>query len=60
MLRLWIDLQDRLGKDSDGASMLEYAILVAVIAMVIVSAALFLGTALSQDFSQVADTLQAS
>ena len=60
MLRLWIDLQGRLGKDSDGASMLEYAILVAAIAIVVVSAALFFGTALSEDFSEVADTLQAS
>lgn len=44
----------------DGASMLEYAFLIALIAMVIIGAALFFGTELSQDFSQVGDTMQAS
>lgn len=60
MLRLWVDLRGRLNDDSDGASMLEYAILIAVIAVVVVTAALFLGTELSEDFSQVGDTMQAS
>lgn len=60
MNRLWVAVQGRLGEDSDGTSMLEYAILIAAIAIVVVSAALFFGTELSENFSEVGDTVQAS
>ncbi len=40
------------------ASMAEYAFLIALIAMVVLAAALFLGTELSDDYSEVGDTLQ--
>lgn len=59
MLRVWVGLQTALPRDGRGASMLEYAILIAAIAIVVVTAALFLGTALSEDFSEVGDTMQA-
>lgn len=58
MLRLWTGLQSRPIKDADGASMAEYAFLIALIAMVVLAAALFLGTELSDDYSEVDDTLQ--
>jgi Flp pilus assembly pilin Flp len=40
--------------------MIEYAFLIALIAIVVVGAALFLGTGLNDKFSEVGDTLQAS
>jgi Flp pilus assembly pilin Flp len=45
--------------DERGASMLEYAFLVALIAIVVVTAALFFGERLSSDFSDVGETMQA-
>lgn len=40
--------------------MLEYAFLIALIAVVVVTAALFFGEALSSDFSEVGETMQAA
>jgi Flp pilus assembly pilin Flp len=45
--------------DDEGASMIEYAFLVALIAIVIVGAALFFGTEISNDFSEVGNTMEA-
>ncbi len=39
MLRLWTAYQARFMKDEDGASMVEYALLVALIAVVVIAAA---------------------
>jgi Flp pilus assembly pilin Flp len=47
-------------RNADGASFLEYAFLVALIAMVVIAAAFLFGTALSGDFSEVGVTMQAS
>ena len=60
MLRLWTAYQSRLLKDEEGASMVEYALLVALIAMVVIAAALFLGTEIGEKFSEVGNTLEAS
>ena len=57
MLRLWTAYQSRFLKDEEGASMVEYALLVALIAVVVIAAALFLGEEISTKFSQVGDTL---
>jgi Flp pilus assembly pilin Flp len=46
--------------DDRGASMLEYAFLIALIAIVVVTAALFFGVELSSDFSEVGSTMQAA
>ena len=43
MLRLWTAYQSRFIQDEEGASMVEYALLVALIAVVVIAAALFLG-----------------
>jgi Flp pilus assembly pilin Flp len=42
MLRLWTAYQARFVADEEGASMVEYALLVALIAVVVIAAALFL------------------
>ncbi len=60
MLRLWTAYQARLMKDEEGASMVEYALLVALIAVVVIAAALFLGTQINDKFSEVGATLNAS
>jgi pilus assembly protein Flp/PilA len=60
VLRFWMAHQSRFLKDEEGASMVEYALLVALIAMVVIAAALFLGTEIGDKFSEVGDTLEAS
>ena len=60
MLRLWTTCQSWLVKDEKGATMVEYALLVALIAVVVIAAALFLGEQISSKFSEVGDTLQST
>jgi pilus assembly protein Flp/PilA len=60
MLRLWTAYQSRFVKDEEGASMVEYALLVALIAVVVIAAALFLGEEISEKFSEVGETLDAT
>jgi pilus assembly protein Flp/PilA len=60
MLRLWTAYQARFIEDEEGASMVEYALLVALIAVVVIAAALFLGTEINDKFSEVGNTLEAS
>ena len=57
MLRLWTAYQARFVKDEEGASMVEYALLVALIAVVVIAAALFLGTEINDKFSEVGNTV---
>lgn len=60
MLGMWTAYQSRIVDDEGGASMVEYALLVALIAIVVIAAALFLGTEISDKFSEVGDTLEAA
>jgi pilus assembly protein Flp/PilA len=60
LVRSWTAYQSRFLKDEEGASMVEYALLVALIAMVVIAAALFLGTEIGDKFSEVGNTLEAS
>jgi pilus assembly protein Flp/PilA len=60
MLRLWTAYQSRFIQDEEGASMVEYALLVALIAVVVIAAALFLGQQISDKFSEVGATLEAN
>jgi pilus assembly protein Flp/PilA len=57
---MWTAYQARFMKDEEGASMVEYALLVALIAVVVIAAALFLGNEISGKFSEVGATLEAS
>ena len=57
MLRLWTAFNSRLARDEEGASMVEYALLVALIAIVAIAAITLVGNAVSQEFSDVAATL---
>ena len=60
MLRFWTAYQARFIEDEEGASMVEYALLVALIAVVVIAAALFLGEEISEKFSEVGQTLSDS
>jgi len=60
MLRLWTAYQSRSLNDEDGASMVEYALLVALIAVVVIAAALFLGTEINDKFSEVGQTVDST
>jgi len=60
MLRFWTAYQSRIVRDQMGASMVEYALLVALIAVVVIAAALFLGTEINDKFSEVGQTVDAT
>jgi pilus assembly protein Flp/PilA len=60
MLRLWTAYQSRFVKDEEGASMVEYALLVALIAVVVIAGALFLGGAIETKFDEVGSTVGAT
>ena len=57
---MWTAYQSRFIQDEEGASMVEYALLVALIAVVVIAAALFLGEQISDKFSEVGATLEAN
>ena len=57
MLRFWTAYQARFVRDERGASMVEYALLVALIAVVVIAAALFLGNQISTKFEEVGSTV---
>jgi pilus assembly protein Flp/PilA len=57
MLRLVTAFQSRFVRDEEGAAMVEYALLVALIAIVAIVAIGLVGTAVSEKFQTVADTL---
>ena len=56
MLRMWTAIQSRLSSE-DGASLVEYALLVALIAVVAIVAISVVGEKVSSNFSEIADTL---
>jgi pilus assembly protein Flp/PilA len=58
ILKAWI--QAHVVKTDRGASLVEYALLVALIAVVCIVAIQFLGTAADEKFSQVGSGLNAS
>ncbi|MFQ5554027.1 MAG: Flp family type IVb pilin [Acidimicrobiia bacterium] len=56
MLRMWTAIQSRLSSE-EGASLVEYALLVALIAVVAIVAISVVGEKVSSTFSEIADTL---
>ncbi len=57
MLRLWTAFQAHIQSDEDGASMVEYALLVALIAIVAIVAVTFVGTSVSSTFDTIGSKL---
>jgi pilus assembly protein Flp/PilA len=52
----WADLKERVSEDR-GATAVEYALMVALIAVVIILAVTFLGESASETFSEVGDAV---
>jgi len=57
---IWMYLRARLAPGERGASLVEYAFLVALIAVVCLVAIVFLGTSTSSKYSNVGSQLQGS
>jgi len=53
----FILIRNRLTRNQDGASMVEYALLIGLIAIVVVAGAIILGTALNIKFSQFGNSV---
>ena len=57
---LWLHIQLRLHRDDKGASLVEYALLVALIAVVCIAAVTTLGKSASSKFSTVGASIRAA
>lgn len=57
MLRMWTALQTRFMTDEDGASLVEYGLLVALIAIVAIVAVTFVGTSVDSNFDEIGSAL---
>jgi pilus assembly protein Flp/PilA len=57
MLRLWTELQSRIVRDEEGASLVEYALLVALIAVVAIVAIVLLGQRVSANFEDIGSSM---
>lgn len=56
-VRMWAALQSRLTYEEDGASLVEYALLLALIALVAIAAVQLVGENVSEDFNSIANNL---
>ena len=56
MVRMWTAVQSRFMSE-DGASLVEYALLVALIAVVAIVAVSVVGTKVSETFSEISQSL---
>ena len=57
VVRLWAALHSRFTTEEAGASLVEYALLLALIALVAIAAVQVVGTNVSADFDSIADNL---
>jgi pilus assembly protein Flp/PilA len=57
MLRLWTAYKSRFIREEEGATMVEYGLMVALIAIVVIVAVGLIGTNLNTTFEEVADTI---
>lgn len=57
MIRMWAALVSRFTDEETGASLVEYALLLALIALVAIAAVQLVGTNVSDDFNSIANSL---
>ena len=57
MTRMWTAIQARIARDDEGASLVEYALLVALIAIVAIVAITVVGEGVSDSFDSIAQEL---
>jgi Flp pilus assembly pilin Flp len=58
ILKTW--LEAKFGKDEEGASMVEYILLVALIALAVIAAVVFLKNQVNNKFNQAGSTLSSA
>ena len=58
MLRLWTAFQSRFIRDEEGASLVEYGLLVALIAIVAILAITFVGREVDSQFQEIGTGIQ--
>jgi pilus assembly protein Flp/PilA len=54
---MWTAIQARFASEEEGASLVEYALLVALIAVVAIIAITFVGDQVSENFSEIGSSL---
>ena len=57
MLSMWTAIKARFASEEDGASLVEYALLVALIAVVAILAITFVGTQVDSNFTDIGSAL---
>jgi pilus assembly protein Flp/PilA len=57
MLRLWTAYQSRFIREEKGATMVEYGLMVALIAVVVIAAVTLIGTSLDTKFDEVGNAV---
>ena len=60
MLRLWTAYQSRFIREEKGATMVEYGLMVALIAVVVIAAVTLIGTSLDTKFGEVGTAVGAA
>jgi pilus assembly protein Flp/PilA len=57
MLRLWTGFQSRIIREEEGADLVEYVLLVSLIAVIAMAAVVLFGTRVTGNFDEIAGTL---
>jgi len=57
IIKTWIEAKFRLGQEEDGASMVEYALLAALIAVVVIGAVFLIGNNAKDTLSKVGESI---
>ncbi|HSF85262.1 MAG TPA: Flp family type IVb pilin [Acidimicrobiia bacterium] len=60
VIRMWALFVSRLTDEETGASLVEYALLLALIALVAIAAVQLVGSNVSEDFDSIAQSLDSS
>lgn len=60
MLRLWTAFQSRIIREEEGATMVEYALMVALIAIVAIAAVTLIGGNVADKFTEVATSIKSA
>jgi Flp pilus assembly pilin Flp len=57
MLRLWTGFQSRIVREEKGADLVEYVLLVSLIAVIAMAAVVLFGRGVTDNFDRISDTL---
>jgi pilus assembly protein Flp/PilA len=57
VLRIWTNMEARVAASEDGASLVEYALLLALIALIAIAAVQVVGQNVTSDFNEIGSNL---